>query len=178
MTYRTELRELAFESHGVVTVADAAAVGVPAIEVRKLASRGALTRIAQGVYRMNEVPVDPLSEFAAAVAMTGADAVLANEGVLAALDLAPINLRRIPVATSRRVRRNLPPTVNVIHEMVDPAERSDIDGIPAMSIPSAILGSRNSVSLSRLKAAANSALARGLIDPLELTTTIDALGEQ
>lgn len=33
MGYRQELRELAHDSHGVVTLRDAASVGVPAVEV-------------------------------------------------------------------------------------------------------------------------------------------------
>ena len=63
MSYRQELRELACDSHGVIALREAASSGVPAVEVRKLASRGASTRLGQGVYRMEEAPADGLTEF-------------------------------------------------------------------------------------------------------------------
>ena len=84
MTYRQVLRELAFDTHGVVTLADAREAGVPDVAVRQLAQRGALERLGKGVYRMNEVPRGPLDEFAEAVALVGRQAVLADEAVLAA----------------------------------------------------------------------------------------------
>lgn len=42
MTYREDLRWRAFDTHGVITTDDAASLGVPAVELRKLARRGAL----------------------------------------------------------------------------------------------------------------------------------------
>lgn len=164
MGYRQELRELAFDSHGVITLRDAASTGVPAVEVRKLASRGALTRLGQGVYRMEEAPADALTEFAAAVALVGGDAVLADESVLAAHDLAQVNLRRIQVATADRVRKQLPSTIEVISRRVPADQRTDIDGVPAMRLADAIRASRGRVMTSRLVDAARQADLRGLID--------------
>lgn len=178
MGYRQELRELAFESHGVVTLRDAASVGVPAVEVRKLASRGALTRLGQGVYRMDEAPSDALTEFTAAVALVGGDAVLADESVLAAHDLAQVNLRRIQVATVARVRRQLPPTIEVVPRAVPAEQRTDIDGLPAMKLAAAIRASRGRVMTSRLIDAARQADARGLIDHSEAESLISELGQQ
>ncbi len=167
MSYRQELRELAHDSHGVVTVRDAASVGVPAIEVRKLASRGALTRLGQGVYRMDEAPVDGLTEFATAVALVGGDAILADESVLAAHDLAQVNVRRIRVATSERVRRRLPTTIEVVSRAVPADQRTELDGVPAMTLAAAIRASRGRVMTSRLIDAVRQADARGLIDHRE-----------
>lgn len=178
MGYRQELRELAFESHGVVTLRDAASVGVPAVEVRKLASRGALTRLGHGVYRMEEAPADALTEFAAAVALVGGDAVLADESVLAAHDLAQVNLRRIQVATGGRVRRQLPPTIEVIARTVPADQRTDLDGLPAMTLPAAIRASRDRVRTSRLIDAARQADARGLIDHREAEAIISELEQE
>lgn len=164
MSYRQELRELAHDSHGIVTLRDAAAAGVPAVEVRKLASRGALTRLGQGVYRMEEAPADRLTEFAMAVALVGGDAVLADESVLAAHDLAQVNLRRIRVATSERVRRRLPPTIKVVARAVPVDQRTELDGVPAMTLTAAIRASQGRVMSSRLVDAARQADIRGLID--------------
>lgn len=175
MSHRQALRELAFDTHGVVTLRDAVSTGVPAVEVRKLASRGALTRLGQGVYRMDEAPADTLTEFAAAVALVGGDAVLADETVLAAHDLAQVNLRRIQVATADRVRRRLPETIEVIARRVPPEQRSDIDGVPAMRLADAIRASRGKVMTSRLIDAARQADVRGLIDHLEAEAIISEL---
>jgi predicted transcriptional regulator of viral defense system len=176
--YRRELRELAFDSHGVVTLRDAASAGVPAVEVRKLASRGALTRLGQGVYRMEEAPADALTEFAAAVALVGGDAVLVDESVLAAHDLAQVNLRRIQVASGDRVRRRLPATIEVIPRAVPADERTDIDGLPAMKLTAAIRASRGRVLTSRLVDAARQADARGLIDHGEAESLISELEQE
>lgn len=175
MSHRQALRELAFDTHGVVTLRDAESTGVPAVEVRKLASRGALTRLGQGVYRMDEAPADALTEFAVAVALVGGDAVLANESVLAAHDLAQVNLRRIQVATSERVRKQLPKTIEVISRRVPDVQRTDIDGVPAMRLTEAIRASRGKVMTSRLIDAARQADVRGLIDHREAESIIAEL---
>lgn len=175
MSYRSVLRELSFDTHGVVTLAEAEAAGVPAVEVRKLASRGALIRLGQGVYRMAEVPPGPLDEFAAAVALVGADAVLADESVLAAYDLGQINVRRIKVATTARVRKRLPPTVEIVRKHVPTRLRADIEGIASMRVGAAALACRGKVMETRLVDAMNSASARGLIDHDEARRVISEL---
>lgn len=175
MSYRQTLRELAFDTHGVITVRDAEVVGVPAVEVRKLAARGALTRVGHGVYLMNEAPRDGLTEFAIAVALAGEDAVLTDDTVLAAHDLAQVNLRRIRVATSGRVRKRLPSTVELVHLDVPAEDREDVDGVPAMRLGAALLASRGRVMTSRLVDAARLAAARGLIDDAEAESVIAEL---
>lgn len=165
MNYRSQLRELAFDTHGVVTTAAAARIGVPAVEVRKLASRGALDQIGRGVYRMLEAPAGRLNEFAEAVALAGHGAVLADESVLAALDLTHVNLRRIRIASPRRVRVNLPATVELVHRQIPAEDRGDVEGIPAMTVPAAIRGARGRVMTERLIEATRAAAAKGLLGP-------------
>jgi len=165
VSHRQQLRELAFGTHGVVTTGDAARIGVPAVEVRKLAARGALTQLGRGVYRMLEAPSGRLGEFAEAVALAGADAVLADESVLAALDLTHINLRRIRVASPRRVRVTLPPNIELIHRQIPVDVRDDIEGIPSMTVAAAIRGARGRVMTERLIEATRTAAARDLLSP-------------
>lgn len=175
MTYRQVLREIAYDTHGVITTADAAAAGVPAVELRKLAARGALSRITYGVYRMLEVPSGDLDEYAEAVAVAGPDAVLADEAVLAAHDLAHVNLRRIRVATPRRVRTKLPATVEVVHKDIPATDRDSVDGVPAMSIPAALISSRGRVMTERLIDAAHDAARRRLISADQETAVVKEL---
>ncbi len=178
VTYRRRLRELAFDTHGVVTTGDAARIGVPAVEVRKLAARGALTQVGRGVYRMLEAPSGRLSEFAEAVALAGPGAVLADESVLAALDLTHINLRRIRIASPRRVRVSLPPTVELIHRQIAVEDQDDIEGIPAMTVVAAIRGARGRVMTERLLEATRTAAARGLLSPGDEAALLDELDER
>lgn len=163
-SYRQTLRELAYDTHGVITVADAREAGVPPVELRKLTARGALRRIGHGVYRMIEAPSNNLDEFAEAVALGGEEAVLADESVLAAYGLGQVNLRKIRVATPRRVRSRLPSTVEIEQRKVPLWDRDYIDGIPAMGVESALLGSRGRIMTERLVDAARKAEQRGLLD--------------
>jgi predicted transcriptional regulator of viral defense system len=165
VSYRQQLRDLAFDTHGVVTTGDAERIGVPAVEVRKLAARGALTQVGRGVYRMLEAPSGRLSEYAEAVALAGTDAVLADESVLAALDLTHINLRRIRIASPRRVRVTLPPTIELVNRQIPAEHVADVEGIPAMTVAAAIRGARGRVMDRRLVEATRTAAARGLLSP-------------
>jgi hypothetical protein len=113
---------------------------------------------------MTEVPPGALTEFAIAVATVGEDAVLADESVLDALDLAPVNARTIKVATPSRRRRRLPATVEVSRRVINLDDVADVEGIPALRVGAAIRASRSRVMGSRLIEAAQVATARRLID--------------
>lgn len=174
-SYRQTLREIAYDTHGVITVADAREAGVPPVELRKLTARGALRRIGHGVYRMIEAPSNNLAEFAEAVALGGEGAVLADESVLAAYGLGQVNLRKIRVATPRRVRSRLPNTVVIEQRKLPLGVRDYIDGIPAMSVESALLGSRGRIMTERLVDAARKAEQHGLLDSAAATRVIREL---
>ena len=53
MSYYDEIYEHAVDNHCLVTTADAAALGIPTIELGKLSSRGRLERLGNGVYRLS-----------------------------------------------------------------------------------------------------------------------------
>ena len=116
-----------------------------------------------------------LTEFAVAVALVGEDAVLVDDAVLAAHDLAQVNLRRVRVASGDRVRKRLPASVELIHRRVPDEDRADLDGVPAQRLGAALLASRGRVMTSRLVDAARLAAARGLIDAAEAETVIAEL---
>lgn len=164
MTYRDELRWHAFDTHGVVTTGDAAALGVPSVELRKLARRGALRHVGYGVYRMTEVPATPLTEYAEAVALLGPDAVVVDDAVLALHHLASVNPSRVRVAVRHRTRAKLPNTVEVVHRNLSKREVTDVDGIPVMTIAAALLACRGRVMPERLLQGVEDAFARNLID--------------
>lgn len=162
MTYREQLRWLAFDHHGVVTIAQARAIGVPAVALRKLASRHVLRHFGHGVYLMEEAPTTPLTEYALALALVGPDAMLADESVLAAHELALVNPRTIKVTTPRRVRTQVPKTVEIIRRS-HLAEPAFIGGLPAMPVGQALVECKGRVPKDRLVEAAQQARAQGLL---------------
>jgi predicted transcriptional regulator of viral defense system len=166
-TFRRRLFEVALDRYGYVTVDDARVIGVPAVELRKLASRGGITRVGHGVYRFDDVPRSDRDGSMEAVLLVGGDAVLVQDAVLALHDLALVNPRRIRVATSTRVRRRLPDSIEVIRERIAPADRTLVDGIPSTTLARALRDCRGLVMDERLREAAIDARRRGLLSAEE-----------
>src|SRR5688572_25436351 len=113
-TYRRRLRELALDQYGYVTTANAEQIDVPAVELRKLASRGGLAHVAYGLYRFDDVPVTHRDDFMEAVLRVGRDAYVTHDAVLALHDLGLVNPRRIRVGTPHRVRSRIPDQIEVV----------------------------------------------------------------
>lgn len=162
-TYRRRLHERALEQYGYVTTRDAAEIGVPPVELRKLADRGGLTHVARGVFRFDDIPVTGREEYMEAVLRVGAEAYLTADAVLALHDLALVNPRRIRVGTPARVRADLPQTVEVVQQHVEPAHLTKYEGIPTTTIGQALLDARGLVMRERLVDAAEEAMRRGLL---------------
>ena len=112
--YRSALYALAAEHHGLLTTDMARAVGVPSVEVRKLAARGGMSNVARGLYRVEGIDGGDRAPYAEAVLRVGEDAHLVGDSVLAFHDLALVNPRRIKVGSPRRVRRDLPAHIQLV----------------------------------------------------------------
>ncbi|WP_440712145.1 type IV toxin-antitoxin system AbiEi family antitoxin domain-containing protein [Gordonia sp. FQ] len=171
MGYRHDLWEIAASRNGVVTVADAEDAGVPAVELRKLAARGALLAYGKGVYTHRDVPTTPFTEPTIAVALAGEGAFLHRESVLDLLRIGQFNPPKIRVGTRRRVRRVLP-------EWMDLEYRSDVsdedlaryDGIPATTVRRALADMRSRMPPDRWELLADEALRRDLIADQDAAT--------
>ena len=173
-TYRQTLRWLAFDNHGIVTTKQAAGVGVPAVELRKLAARGALDHLAYGVYRMTEAPTSPYQEQAIALAIAGDGAALADESVLALHQLALVNPRVVKVVSPKRRRASASERVHIAR-CAGPIRTEQFEGLTTMVLAEAILGCQGRVITDRLLAATESAQARGLISLEDARDTFHAL---
>lgn len=146
-----------------MTTDDARELGVPPIELRKLAARGGLERVAYGVYRFEDVPRTAMDPFMEAVLRVGPDAHLTGDAVLAMHDLALVNPRRIRVATRRRARPKLPATIELVKDGADEDEVTTYEGIPAVTVARAIADCRGRVMADRLLDAVDAAERRGLL---------------
>lgn len=164
--YREIVRELALDRYGYVTTKDAVIAGVPAIELPKLAARGGLQNVAYGLYRVPDVPVTALDQFAEALLRAGDGAYLHGESVLALLGLADVNPRRIKVAIPRRARSKLPSFIELTR-VAGGLPTTLYEALPAQPIADAILECRGRIETERLLEAARQARAEGLLTTTE-----------
>ncbi len=161
--YRTALYKVAEDHHGYVTTALAQAAGVPPVEVRKLASRGGMTNITRGLYRVDGIDGGDHAPYAEAVLRVGDDAHLVGDSVLAFHDLALVNPQHITVGTPRRVRRDLPSHIRLVQSRINPTDLTDYDGVASTTVERAIRDSIGSVMAERLADATHRAAADGLL---------------
>ncbi|MFW0183405.1 hypothetical protein ACN082_07850 [Rothia sp. CCM 9417] len=176
-SYREILREVALDNYGYVTIEDAVEVGVPAIELAKLAQRkkGRFENIAYGLYRDNSIPESPLGYLAEAVLRSGKGAYLHGESVLAMHDLALVNPRHISVASLRPARKTLPASIRLT-KAKEGVRVTEYEGIPSQPVADAILECRKTIEPERLAQAARDARSQGLITSKEWETVKKGLG--
>ncbi|MEB4614660.1 type IV toxin-antitoxin system AbiEi family antitoxin domain-containing protein [Leucobacter sp. M11] len=162
MSYREDLWAVAASQNGVVTIAEAEDAGVPAVEVRKLAARGALRSHGLGVYTHRGVPSTPLTEPAVAVALAGDGAFLHREAVFSLLGMGQFNPKRIRVGTRRRVRRALPEWVELEHRPGLPeTDLIRYEGVPSTTAQRALLDLRGRMPRERWEALSREAVLYG-----------------
>lgn len=147
---------------GYVSTDDAAAVGIPAVELAKIAGRGLLRHVAHGLYHFDDMPPTRYDQFNEAVRRVGDDAYLTREAVLAPHRLANVNPRSVRVGTRRRVRRTLPDWIEVVKEDIDDEHFISFEGIPTTTIIAAFRACRDRAMSDRLLAAVPVARTNGL----------------
>ena len=175
-TYRRSLLERAQDQYGYVTTRDAENLGIPAVELRKLAQRGGLRHVARGIYRFDEVPVTGHDQFMEAVLTVGPGAHLTRDAVLSLHDLGLVNPSKIRVGTDRRVRGQLPAFVDVVRVPAGTEDVTTYEGIPSATIERALLDCRGIVMGERLVEATKEAARRGLLVKKAERRVLDAVG--
>lgn len=154
--------EIAADNFGLITSSQARAAGVTNNELVQYARRGRIERVGQGVYRLVKRIPEPYDPYALAVALVGPDAYLYGEAVLGMLELCPTNPAYLHVATPRRVRKNLPGYIRLVHT---PGETAGAvyDGVPCQSVADAIRAASASVMRGWLEEAAERARQEGYL---------------
>ena len=174
VTYREIVREIALDHYGYVTTGAAAAAGVPAIELPKLAARGGLENIAYGLYRVPDIPPHDLDQFAEALLRAGDGAFLLGESVLAMFRLGDVNLRQIKVGVRRRARPKLPDFIQLIPVKGD-VQTTHYEGLESQTVADAILECRGRVETERLMEAAKQARKEGPLTTTEWQQVMNGL---
>jgi predicted transcriptional regulator of viral defense system len=176
-TARRRLHERALDQYGYVTSRDAEEIGVPAVELRKVAQRGGLDHVAYGLYRFEDIPRTSKDQFMEAVLRVGTGAYLTRDSVLALHELALVNPRRIRVGTPKRVRPHLPEFVEVVRERLEPRELTIYEGIASATVARALLDCRGLVMGERLTEATREAARLGFLRKGEAARILAELGE-
>ena len=140
-------------------------MGVPGIELVKLAKRGRLKRLGYGVYKLIQYSPAPdgLDAYADSLALVGKEAYLYAQSVLALHHLCPTNPTRIYVGTPNRCRKRLGAGIVVIAGTPCP-NLEWYEGLPSQSVAQAIMASRGMIMDDRLAEAVENALHKELID--------------
>jgi hypothetical protein len=171
VSYYDDIYEYAADNYGLITSSNAKGIGVPNVELVKLAQRGRLTRLGYGVYRIEHYVPTPLDKYAEAVVQVGHGAYIFGESVLAMHGLGLVNPSVIYTATTNVPRKKLPlHVVNVLRRNGDVIV--NYEGIPSQSIRAAILACTASVMTERLKETITEAKKQGLISEAEAKITI------
>ncbi len=174
-TYRHRLREVALDQYGYVTTHDADRLGIPKIELQKLAHRGGLSNVGWGLYRFDDIPVTARDHYMEAVLWVGRDALLTADAVLALHQLGQVNPKTLHVVTPHRVRRTGRRDIQVSRRTIPDAERTRYFGIPATTILRAFLDARDMLMPIRLREAAEQARTEGLLTAAEYKSLLTEL---
>lgn len=152
----------AVDDYGLVTSSEARELGVSNQALVQLSRRGKLERVERGVYRVPVWPYQEQAPYATAVKAAGNGAYLFGESVLALLNLVPTDPRRMWVAVSKRVRRNLGKDVMLIERR--PADETTFyEAIPCQRVKGAIVSAAHTMGRERAEQAADEALRQGYI---------------
>ena len=111
-----KLQRTALGSYGIITFAQAKAIGIFPAEMYRWCRKGLLMKSGRGVFRMTAYPSQGMvSDMAALLALFGDGAYLYGESVLALYGLCPTRSYVAMVAVPRRMRKaNIPRGVTVV----------------------------------------------------------------
>jgi len=158
--------EYASDNYGLITSDAAKTLGIPNVELVKLAHRGRLRRLGHGVYRIIHYIPTAYDKYAEAVALVGSGATIYGESVLAMHGLALVNPAVIYIAVQSRIRKKLPTHIAVIYLKTGCAT-VEYEGILSQSVFEALLACKDTVMTGRLMDAVIEAERQGLISNIE-----------
>lgn len=162
MTYYDDIYEHAVDNYYLISTKTAKQLGIPTIELAKLANRGKLEHVSHGLYRLARYVPHEYDPYAVSVAKVGEGAYLFGESVIAMLRLAPTNPARMYVATPHRYRKSTSSGLTVV-ERHDVDDQTIYEGIPSQKVGDAIVSCIGKMMRERLDLAADNARAEGYL---------------
>lgn len=176
MTYYDDIYEHAVDNYYLISTRDAKQIGVPSVELAKLAQRGKLEHISHGLYRLARYVPHQNDPYAISVARVGDDAYLYGESVIAMLGFAPTNPARLFVATPRRYRGEKPDGLVVVVRNGED-DTTAYEGVPSQEIGAAIVACLGKMMPERLRDAAERAREEGYLTRKKYEETMEAIDQ-
>ena len=163
MTSYEALWDFAEDHYGIITTAQAIALGIDKHQLPAMAKRGTLIKKGHGVYLAKHHIPRENDVYAHSVAIVGKTAYLRSASVVALLKLAPTNPGIVYVGATARVRRRLPRGLRLAD--MRPCDCVLYEGIRSQPLVEALMTARDEGALEadRVSDAARLALDRGLI---------------
>jgi predicted transcriptional regulator of viral defense system len=131
------LFDLATDQRGYVTQEQARQHGLTPYTLVKMAERGQVKHIAQGLYRFKAFPPGPLDTYMEAVLWPrGVLGVLCHETALDLYDLSDVNPAKIhlTVPADHRIRRKIPDVYEIHHADLTEDDRTWREGLPVTTV--------------------------------------------
>lgn len=137
----SQLFEVATGQYGLVTTADARALGASPGVLVDMERHGHIERVARGLYRFTALPIDPRAELMQATLWPRGFGVISHDSALDLWDLADVNPARIHVTVPKRarVRRETPPAYVLHARDLDRTDVTNHEGIAVVTPLRAIL---------------------------------------
>ena len=163
MTSYETLWDFAEDHYGIVTTAQAMAMGIDKHMLPAMAKRGTLIKKGHGVYLAKHHIPRENDVYAHSVAIVGKTAYLRSASVIALLKLAPTNPGVVYVGATARVRRRLPSGLRLVD--MRPCDCVLYEGIRSQPLVEALKTARDegAIEADRIADAATSAMEQGLI---------------
>lgn len=156
---------VAVENGGYVTPALVAPYGVPAIELRKMASRDTLQSAGHGVYRVPSLPIEQYDEFILARLWAAGRGVISHDSALLVHELCDINPTtvHITIPTTYRISRSGRDRYTIHHADLTADEAMRLDSVTVTTIRRTLDDALGVVATSLFRQAADTARERGAI---------------
>lgn len=168
MTTYEEIWDFAEDHHGLITSAQAVAMGIDKHYLPAMAQRGTLIKKGHGVYLAKHHIPRENDVYAHSVALAGPTAYLRSASVIALLQLAATSPDVVYVGATARVRRKLPPSVRLVDRCA--CACVDFEGVRCQPVAEALATALHEGALDgdRVIEAVREAARRGLISKAEM----------
>lgn len=176
-----KLRDVALEQYGYVTTKQALEAGITHASLSMMVRRGRLTRECYGVYSVPQSPYTQYNRYMLAVLWAGApEAALSHETALDLYEVCDINPSAIHVTVGkkRRISRRTDLGVVVHHQNLTSEQLGWIEGMPAVTLATAIDQCLETVPSYLLRQAIEAGAKKGLLLADEAASFFNRLEER
>jgi predicted transcriptional regulator of viral defense system len=167
------IARLAARQHGVVTLAQLLALGMSPSTVRDRVAAGRLHRVHRGVFAVGHLAIGPRGHWTAAVMACGPGAVLSHRSTAALWAIRESSSTVVDVTCATRAGRRRRGIVVHRADTLDPADVTEVDGIPCTTVARTVLDLAGVLGPGALEYTIHRAQSRRLLDRTEVERAID-----